>query len=86
MTTPEPATAWIPDPECRVVDGLKRCSRPNCGRPAVMEISRFSWARNKRYWWAYCASHTYGRRVRDGVVEWEVDVGSPFYDEWLAKQ
>lgn len=59
---------WRPcDPDTeRLVDedDPRKCRRPGCPERAAWELQR-----SDGRWWAYCADHHYGRRIRDGVLE-----------------
>lgn len=73
---------WVPDHAdddglgaWRVLepDAGKLCRR--CRKPAVAELNRGMYVRDRgkvAAWWAYCARHLYGRRIREGRVEIEV--------------
>jgi len=70
---------WVPESYLvfRVGDfGDRKCRftvalYAQCGKPAVAAIRR-----NTR-WWYYCGDHLYGRRIRNGQVEFRrrVDTG-----------
>lgn len=66
----------VPDDCWRLVAG-KRCRMSGsgipggrCPHPAVAELNRGALRGNERppNWWAYCASHLYGRFIEDGQV------------------
>jgi len=68
---------WVPDDgwialgadttfQCRMIDGPLRRRCPN---KAVAQLQR---GRRNASWWAYCQDHLYGRRLKNGVVEWEI--------------
>ena len=64
---------WLPEDESwEAYTGDRLCSRPHCGRPAVMMLYRttFGLVRHGRREWC-CAdpAHSYGRRVNAGRVE-----------------
>jgi hypothetical protein len=44
--------------------------RAACSRPAIALLRRRHGAGHR--WWAYCAEHLYGRRIRDGRVEIDI--------------
>ena len=52
-------------------DGRK-CRRLGCPNPAVAALQRrHKLARSGFAWWAYCGEHLYGRRIRNGIVEYQ---------------
>lgn len=71
------APAWVPETEPGVElapPGWVRACRygvgplaPGCGAPAVWRVSEGG-APGFERWAAYCASHTYGRRIVSGVL------------------
>lgn len=77
---PEMDGGWTADP--REVGGRK-CSHPGCPRTAVAMFYRPAYrsygqrARAQRC--CDLTDHLYGRRIRDGVVEYHYRVGSPAY-------
>lgn len=58
---PEDSTHWriadYPGP-CRYLENGKGCKQPS-----VAQIKR------DKTWWHYCANHLYGRRIRNGAIE-----------------
>lgn len=69
--------AWVRDTHwvkldtpqrCRRIDGHSRTHCPNMAEYALLRSNGP---------WAYCEEHMYGRRIRDGIVEFEVRDGSP---------
>jgi hypothetical protein len=76
---------WVEDRGWRVPSGYSKCRQIRCPNPPVADLSRHSYARQADYWWAYCASHLYGRRIRDGKVMFPVAPGSPAAEQgWIA--
>lgn len=68
---------WRPDPAWRSVSGRVLCRRlgglnPANHRVACQNEAIAEFQRGSRGWWAYCADHLYGRRIRNGVVEHRV--------------
>lgn len=75
----------VVDEDWRVASG-KRCRRREgpevgvrgsharaCGRPSVAELNRPARQHGRLLdnWWAYCASHLYGRWIEDGkIMHW----------------
>lgn len=65
-------TVWVKDTQwvkleaprsCRRIDGSPRTHCPNMAKFGLMRSNDV---------WAYCEQHLYGRRIRDGVVEFKV--------------
>lgn len=63
------------DGDWRVDNSGRRCrmlvARRACGKPCVLRFNRWMNKRGGRRvpsWWHYCAEHTYGRWIENGVV------------------
>ena len=68
---------WLPEDELwEVYTGDRLCSRPHCGRPAVMMLYRA-----RRQWCCADPAHSYGRRVNGGRVEALFLPGTSAYEE-----
>lgn len=46
-----------------------RCRKTSCDKRASASLLRKHGLGSR--WWYYCADHLYGRRIRDGIVEFE---------------
>ena len=62
---------WEPDPAWTIGGNGKKCRQPRCGKDAVATLMRAHGFGSEGRPWAYCGDHLYGRRIRNGVVEWE---------------
>jgi hypothetical protein len=68
---------WVKDTRWIKLDTPKRC-RSIAGSPRVHcpNMADYGLIRSNGVW-AYCEQHMYGRRIRDGIVEFEVSDNSP---------
>ena len=68
---------WVKDTSWRKLDEPKQC-RSIGGHPKTHcpNKANFGLLRSNGIW-AYCEEHMYGRRIRDGIVEYEVRDDSP---------
>ena len=65
---------WQADPKWRLVSSRAQCRRMGdrkmvCPNTAVAELDR---GVSRPRWYTYCAEHLYGRRIHEGVVEYQV--------------
>ena len=65
--------AWVKDTSWIKLDEPKRCRRiAGSPRTHCPNMAHYGFLRSNGIW-AYCEDHMYDRRIRDGIVEIEVN-------------